>query len=169
MAKISKELIHGWLKDIGMSPMPIPDPQGEWRYSVCMPANQDQNRLEVFGNRALPRAVIIGSSTMLSPEHRANLGALDADAKRQFVSDLVAALNKDFVEYQLEQDALTGDLVKFQVSAVRFDDGVTLDSFARTLGSVFKAQLAGIQCVQQHLGGATPAGGEFAFRKLGMQ
>jgi hypothetical protein len=168
MAMMSKDGIVGWLKDMGLNPITVPDPQGSWRYRFYMPANQDQNQLEVFGLKALPRGVAVASNTVLSPEHATNFIALDSDAKNAFMNDLVTSLNKDFVEYRIEHDNLTGDLKSFQVTAVRYDDGLTLDSFARTVSSVFKAQIAGIHCVRQHLGGNTPQGGEFAFRKLGM-
>jgi hypothetical protein len=169
MAKISKEVIVGWLKDMGFNPKPVPDAAGDWRYSICIPPTQEQNRLEVFGSKQLPRAVIVGSNTAISPEHSSTLIALDADAKREFLAALVNALNKEFVEYQLEMDQLTGDVKSFRVTAVRYDDGLTLDSFNRTVGSVYKTQIAAIQCVQQFLGGTPPEGGEFAFRKLGIQ
>lgn len=169
MLRITKELISGWLKDMGLSPTPAPDPNGNWHFAVAIPPNQNERKVEVFGNKDMPRAVFIGANTVISPEHVATLMALDSDAKRQFATDLMTALNREFVEYNVEYEPVTGDVKNFVVTAVRYDDGLTLDSFARTVSSVFKAQIAGIQCVQQHLGGTTPPGGEFAFRKLGMQ
>jgi hypothetical protein len=169
MAKITKELVAGWIKDMGLSPTPTPDPSGHWRYSVSIPPNQGERHLEVFGMTSMPRALIIGAKTVISPEHRAVLVALDADAKREFHAALIKSLDREFIEYNIEHDTLSQDVLSFVVQAARFDDGLTLDSFARSVNSVYKAQIGGIQCVQQHLGGSTPQGGEFAFRKLGMQ
>lgn len=169
MVKITRELIGGWLKDMGLNPVPIPDPAGSWRYTVAIPPNQDQRRLEVFGIATMSRVVCIGAKTTISPEHKAVLVALDDDAKREFHAALIKSLDREFIEYNVEQNALTMEVDSFVVQAARFDDGLTLDSFARSINSVYKAQVGGIQCVQQHLGGSTPHGGEFAFRKLGMQ
>lgn len=168
MVKITKEMITGWLKDMGLSPTPVPDPNGNWHLAVAIPPNQNERKVEVFVNKDMPRAVFVGANTVISSEHVSTLMALDSDAKRQFATDLMAALNREFVEYNVECDSATHDVKSFVVTAVRYDDGLTLDSFARTVSSVFKTQIAGIQCVQQHLGGTTPPGGEFAFRKLGM-
>ena len=87
MAMVSKDGIVGWLKDMGLNPIPVPDPEGSWRYRVYMPANQNQNQLEVFSLKAQPRAVVVGSNTVLSPEHATNFIALDSDAKNAFMND----------------------------------------------------------------------------------
>jgi hypothetical protein len=168
MSKVSKEAVLGWLKDMGLDPKPAPDANGNWHYTFFMPPNQAGNRLEVFGLKERPRAVVIAANTVLSPQHTEVLAALDGDAKRLFVSDLMVALNKEFTEYNIERDTAV-EVKNFVITAVRYDDGLNLDSFARTVSSVFKAQVAGIQCVHQHLGGTTPQGGEFSFKKLGLQ
>jgi hypothetical protein len=52
---------------------------------------------------------------------------------------------------------------------MRFDDGLTLDSFARTMSSVSKACFDGCALFLERLGDLGPApGGEFAFKKLGI-
>jgi hypothetical protein len=54
----------------------------------------------------------------------------------------------------------------FQITATRYEDGLSLDSLARTVSSVYKAELAAIICAQQHLGRQGPAGrgGDFLFK-----
>ena len=53
-----------------------------------------------------------------------------------------------------------------RVTAVRFDDGLTLDSFARTVSSVCKACSDIVVLFSERLGDLEPqAGGEFAFKK----
>lgn len=169
MATLTEDIVIGWLKDMGMDPMPAPDPNANWHYTVYVPPNQDQHSLEVIGPKNRPRAVIVGAMTTISPEHNAALLALDSGAKSQFVNALAAALSNQFVEFKIEQDPATANVSKFEVFAVRYDDGLTLDSFARTISSVFKTRIAGVQCIQQFLDSQPPGGGELAFHKPGIQ
>jgi hypothetical protein len=58
--------------------------------------------------------------------------------------------------------------IQFQV--VRYTDGLTLDSFAHSVGAVFKTELATMRLVEEHLGGEGGDGGlgrRFDFKKLG--
>lgn len=168
--KIEPKVILGWLKDMGLEPVTIPDQQASAHYAVQYPKGNPANHIEILCPNELPRAVVIGTKTSLSPEHSAAFGDLDVDAQQEFLRDLTYELNRDYVEYTLEQDPTSGRPVSFHVTAVRYDDGLTLDSFARTVSSVFKGQIAGVMCVRRHLGTMPPAGGsEFAFRKLGIQ
>ena len=53
------------------------------------------------------------------------------------------------------------------VQATRYDDGLSLDSFARTVSSVNKAEVAGIACVQRRLSPRTSGpGGIFDFSSM---
>jgi hypothetical protein len=56
----------------------------------------------------------------------------------------------------------------FQLSIARFEDGLTLDSFAQSVGKVFKTELNAIWVFQEHFkpnnGGRGP---RFDFKKFG--
>jgi hypothetical protein len=53
---------------------------------------------------------------------------------------------------------------------MRYDDGLTLDSFARTISSLMKACVDGVSCFHDRLDDATPApDNESSFRKVGTQ
>ena len=159
MERISEDIIVDWLKNMGLDPKPAPDQvTGAWRYSVCVPPDQEQRRMLVFAIKDLPRAVGVACGTLLTPEHTAALFALEPGAKGQFMADLQTALTRESVEYRLERDSASGDIKGFDVHAVRYDDGLTLDSFAGTISSVSKAQFAAVRCIWQHLGGSPPEG-----------
>lgn len=158
METISEDIIVDWLKNMGLDPKPAPDPRGTWRYTICVPPDQQQRQLVVFAIKDLPRAVGVACATVLSPEHNAAFNALDSDAKGQFIADLQNTLTRESVEYRLERDSASGHIKGFDVHAVRYDDGLTLDSFAGTISSVSKAQFAAVRFIWQRFGGSPPEG-----------
>jgi hypothetical protein len=109
---------------------------------------------------------------MFSPEHLELFGTFENEDKQAFLNDLQSTLNREFVEFQFE-GAGTGLScpTAFLITAIRYDDGLSLDSLARTVSSVYKAELAGISCVQQKLGQRNfPAGGgDFPFKMPRLQ
>lgn len=161
-------MIETWLRDIGIDPNPVTDPEMHWRFDVNYPTGSP-HRMHVVNPKARPRAVAIISRCAISAEHHAAFQELDGEAKLDFARELQATLNREFVEFTfqgVEQGLLcpTG----FQVEAMRYDDALSLDSLARSISSVYKAELAAIWCVQRHL---TPHGaggsGHFEFKRMG--
>lgn len=171
---ISKEfsngsLIEGWLRDTGCQPVIRQLPEVNWAYEVNFPP-QGPAKLTIFNPAKLPRAVIILSRTIVPATHIKAFDALDEDSRREFLERLRATLNREFIEFHLEMPPTGGCPAGFQMSVTRFDHGVTLDSFVRSLSSVNKAYLDASACFQQYLGDpGTPAGGEFEFEKLRVQ
>ena len=169
--KITGALVEGWLKDIGCTPTK-PDPLGpEMTFQLLADYPPGTpNRLHAFSPIGRPRALVVLSEVGLSPEHHATFGELENEDKISFLQDLQATLNREFVEYALMGVSPTtlACPTGFQVTATRFDDSLSLDSFARSLSSVYKAEIAGIACVQKHLNPNTlGGGGSFDFKRSG--
>jgi hypothetical protein len=157
--------VEGWLKDMGCHPMRVPVPNTNWQFEVDYPANTP-HRIVVTNQISFPRAVIVGTRIAFSPEHLEAFGNFENEDKQSFLDDLQSTLNREFVEFQFEGSGTGLSCpTAFQVTAMRYDDSLSLDSLARTVSSVYKAELAGILCVQQKLGRRNfPAGGgDFPF------
>jgi hypothetical protein len=162
----SGKLIRGWLVDIGCTPIPRSNPGVNWAFEVNVPPGAS-TRITVVNPKSMPRAVLIVSQTAVSDAHRAAFDRLEDDSKRDFWGVLSMRLNNhDFIEFHL--DGLPPDCpTAFQISVTRWDDGITLDSFHRSLSSVNKAYLDACACFREHLGEPSPAaGGEFEFKRL---
>jgi hypothetical protein len=79
-------------------------------------------------------------------------------------------LNVADVDFRMEGQKVPTDLpTQIQLSTVRYVDGLTLDSFARSIGAVFKMFLNVVWLMQHRLGsnGAGPSG-RFDFKRLGL-
>jgi hypothetical protein len=167
-AQQSSNQIEEWLEDMGCHPKKVLVSNGNWQYEIDYPANTP-HRMVVVNPAASPRAVIIGVKLAFSPEHIGAFGLLEDYDKRKFMEDLQATLNREFVEYTFDDGAPLTNLscpTSFQITAIRYEDGLSLDSFARTVSSVYKTELSALLCVQQHLGGQDfpGPGGEFGFK-----
>jgi len=75
------------------------------------------------------------------------------------------------VECQIEGTPMVHCPAGFAANCIRYDDGLTLDSFAHNIASLQRTVFDAIAVFHEHLGDVGPAapGGEFAFRKLGVQ
>jgi hypothetical protein len=165
----SGALIRGWLRDIGCNPIPRSSPELNWAFEVVFPP-QGPTRLTVQNQKNLPRAVLIVSRTEVSPEHFAAFENLDEDSRREFWQALALRLNNhDFIEFSVE-GVPPGCPTAFQIAVARWDDGLTLDSFARSLSSVNKAFFDACSFFREHFGTPGPAsGGEFDFKRTSVQ
>jgi hypothetical protein len=168
--KITSNLTESWIRDIGCTPKPVSplDPAMQFHIEVDYPAGTP-HRITTHSPVAKPRALVVASVVGVSPEHLARFQDLENEEKIDFLMDLQTTLNREYVEFAFPP--MSGGLQcpsMFQVFAVRYDDGLSLDSFARTMSSVYKAELAGITCVQRHLSPLGPgAGGDFPFKRMG--
>jgi hypothetical protein len=162
--------IETWLKDMGSRPIKVPAANTNWQYEIEYPAGTP-HRLVVANPTPVPRALVVAAKVVFSPEHLECFGTFENDEKQAFLGQLHGTLNREFVEFQFE-GAATGLScpTAFTVTAMRFDDGLSLDSLARTVSSVYKTQLAGIMCVQQILQrNFPPGGGDFPFNMPRLQ
>ena len=168
-SKIEASLIADWLRDMGLNPTPLP-PNGEaaWAFEVILLSGL---KVAVLGPRRTPRAVVVQAMMLTSATQLDAFNNLDDESRKDFWCKLRSLLNREFVEFAIDGTPMVECPKSFAVFATRWDDGVTLDSFARSISSIQKSCLDGTAFFQEQLGGgAGPAtGGEFGFRKMSLQ
>jgi hypothetical protein len=164
-----KEKVQGWLQQIGCTPVVQADPQAEWHFAVHYPA-QTPHVLSVLSPKGQPGRVLVACGTEVSHEHREAFDKLDDDGKDTFLWQFRHAVNVPEADFVLDgADGMLDCPSRFQISATRYEDGLTLDSFAQTLGAVFKIKLRAIWVVQEHLAPRSfGSGGRFDFKRLGL-
>lgn len=151
-----KVRVEEWLAAMGCEPVERDDPTTRWHLAFEYPMGSG-HRMLVAGIRGPAEALVVASVVSISPQHLEAFEELNIDERRSFVFGLRHSLNSLETEFQLNgmESPLTCPS-SFQVSARRFPDGLSLDSFARSVGAVYKTELAGIWHIQEWLGG--PAG-----------
>ena len=159
-------LIESWLKDVGLSVTPrCGDAVNNWNLEFIV-TGPNPLILNVVNPKQVPRAVMLVCGMLVAPEQISSYNALDEDARKDFWRALRATMNREYVEFQVEGQAVIECPKAVRVTAVRFDDGLTLDSFARTISSVCKACADVVAHFTDRLGELRPsAGSEFAFKK----
>ncbi len=162
-------LMEGWLRDLSLTPIPRSDGSNTWNLEFTVPGTPNFV-MNLVNPKPLPRAVMLVCGMSPAAEQVAAFQRLDAAQRIAFWKQLRALLTRDSVEFHL--DGVPGqELPKaMRVTAMRFDDGLTLDSFAHTLSSVCKACSEVVILFTEGLGvPAAPAGGEFPFKKSATQ
>ena len=169
LTQVTKTQVDEWLRVIGCTPVDQMDSQAAWHIEFDYPP-KTPHRMHVVSPNQTPAATIIATATQLQADHLQRFSELDQDAKEEFIWDLRHALNRLEVDFRVDGAAGPLDCPRqFQISVTRYPDGLSLDSFARSIGSVCKTELDVAWLIEQHLGGTGPArGGRFDFRKLGI-
>ncbi len=169
MAPLDLQLkAESWLHTLGCTPVPQEDPQAAWHFLVDYPV-RSPHPMHVVGPKGQPNALVIASATTISREHYQTFEGLDADDKGDFLWELRRTLNHTEVDFQLEGVKNILDCPSmFQVSVTRYSDGLSMDSFARSMSMVFHTELNAMWLVQRYLQpGAGGSGGRFDFRRAG--
>jgi hypothetical protein len=164
-----RKSVEEWLRASGCTPVEQQDVATDWHVRVDYPV-KSPHVIHVAAPKVTPGAVVIATAMDVGREHREAFEALDDEAKAEFLWDLRRTLNQVEVDFQLEGARGELDLpTRFQVSQVRFDDGLTRDSFMRGVGTVFKVELKAAWLFQERLGsnGHGPSG-RFDFKRLGL-
>jgi len=161
---INEAKILGWISDMGLPPaVRLPqDREVAWAHEITLPQGL---KVAVFTPKRLPRAVVVNARVIATPTHIEAFNNLEDDVKKDFWRDLSRALNRDVIEFIIEGLPTHECPRAFVARATRWDDGLTLDAFACTLGSVVKACVAAMTLVDERLGGGPALGSEFAFKK----
>jgi hypothetical protein len=158
-------LIEGWLRDLSLTPTLRNDGGSNWNleFTVQAPAPLIMNAVNP---KAIPRAVMIVCGMSIAPEHATIYNTLDDARRRLFWAQLRQLMTREYIEFQIEGAPVAECPKAIRVSAMRFDDGLTLDSFARSISSVCKACTDAVVHITDNLGQpAAAAGGEFSFKK----
>ena len=158
-------LIEGWLRDLALPSTRRDDGVNNWNLEFTV-VGPNPLVLNIVNPRPIPRGVMLVCGLAVAPEQVNAYNQLEEDVKREFWATLRTTLNREYVEFQVEGQAVAECPKSIRVTAVRFDDGLTLDSFARTISSVCKTCSDAIAHFTDRLGNLQPAaGGEFAFKK----
>lgn len=158
-----------WLKRLGSTPTEINDPQTEWHLSFDYPA-KTPNTMHVVQPKGQTDVVVLVAGLDMAHEHLKNFEELDLESQETFLLDLKETLTTDSYEFKLE--GIENELdcpKKILIQRTRFEDGLSLDSFAQSVGAVFKGTLRTILLVRRHLRGNGPGNADrFDFKKLGL-
>jgi hypothetical protein len=163
------EAIDAWLRDMALTSTRRNDGTNNWNLEFTV-AGSTTLIVNVVNPKALPRAIMIVCGMQIVPGHAAAFKALSEAQRTGFWRELRALLNRDFIEFQIEGAATLEAPKTIRVSSLRFDDGLTLDSFAHSLTAVCKACGDVVRFFIEGLGDpAAAAAGEFAFKKSATQ
>jgi hypothetical protein len=159
------------LVEMGLDPIPVAEASFEWSLKFQYPVGLPANTMGVLKPKTPARALLVVTGVHLVAQHHAAFANLDQDDQKRFAFGLQKALLRDYVDYSIQgisPQALTCP-TGFQITSTIYDDGLTLTNLALRISSVFKAQLAGNNCVNEFLGPLEGTGGSgtFAFRRLG--
>jgi hypothetical protein len=162
-------IIEGWLRDLALTPIQRPDGANTWNVEFTVPG-QPTFIMNVVNPKPFPRAIMLICGMTPVASHVEAFQRLDEAHRIAFWKDLRSLLSREFVEFHVEGAAVKECPKALRVTAMRFDDWLSLDSFARTLSSVSKACGDIVVLFTERLGETTaPAGGEFAFKKSATQ
>ncbi len=140
-----------WLEALQCEYREMDDPVMEWRYEVKYPARRTDHLMHVAGAPGPAESLIIVSVTRMSERHLKRFEGMPDDEKRVFLFGLRHTLNNSEVDFELRGAGGLTCPEAFQVSVRRFVDGLSLDSFARSLGAVYKTELSAIWFIQETL------------------
>lgn len=164
-----KETVERWLTAMGVTTTTINDPQALWHLQFNYPTGSP-HIMHAVCPKQTPEAVVVLSSITVGDDFLQNFETLDPDAKDEFLWKLRETLNTPRVDFQMNGATGPQDCPKNVVtSSVRYFEGVTLDSFARTVGCVFKTELSALWVMHRYLAPKSYGNGDrFDFKRLGM-
>lgn len=151
MSDTLKETAARWLSALPCQFREMEDATVDWRFEIRYPARRPDHVMHVAGIPGPEPSLVIVSVTRLSERHVQRYEALPDDEKRVFLFGLRHTLNRPEVDFELRGPGGLGAPEAFQVSVRRFADGLTLDSFAFSLGAVYKAELSATWFIQESL------------------
>jgi hypothetical protein len=141
-----------WLEALECEFRSVEDPQMEWHLEVKYPARRSDHVMHVAGVRGSLPSIAIASVTRLSDRHLQRFAGLPDDEKKVFLFGLRHTLNSPDVDFELKgADGGLSCPTAFQVSVRRFEDGLSADEFARSIGAVYKVELSAIWFIQETL------------------
>jgi hypothetical protein len=162
-------VIEGWLHDLGLAYVRRTDAASNWALEFTI-AGPNPLVLSAVNPKSVPRAVMVVCGLSAAPVHVEMFKTLEESARREFWRQMRTMLTRENVEFQLEGTPIAECPRMLRVTCLRFDDGLTLDSFARSLSSVCKTAADAVAHYTDVLGDPNaPSSTEFAFKKVGTQ
>jgi hypothetical protein len=131
-------IIEGWVRDLGLTPARRDDAANNWHFQF-QTGGANAFAISCVNPKALPRAIMLVCGMVPAAENITAFNALTPAQKKEFWERLRDTLNRESIEFQIEGTPVDECPKTLRVTAVRFDDGLSLDSFARSLALVCKA------------------------------
>lgn len=151
MSQDLQQTVASWLEALQCEFKPVDDPAMDWRYEVKYPSRRHEHIMHVAGVPGTVPSLAIASITRMSERHIQRFSGLPDDEKRVFLFGLRHTLNTPEVDFELKGAGGLECPEAFQVSVRRFEDGLSLDEFARSLGAVYKVELSAVWFIQETL------------------
>lgn len=148
-SSVSIETVESWLQAMGCKSTRSSTPETNWVLEVQYPIDST-HRINVINPRNQPLALGIVTGVGLAQDYTDTFGKLSNDAQKEFRWELVKVLSSGEVEFSLKETP-DGRPTGFEIMATRYWDGLTLDSFARSIFAVYKTEIVAINCVRRYL------------------
>ncbi|WP_458456263.1 DUF2299 domain-containing protein [Methanobrevibacter sp.] len=144
-----EEKVKEWLLDESYLREKKYDENADFHYIIEFPKENIMDVVKPKGKDC----IIVACATQVSPEHLDLMTAAKPKTRKDFILELNFGLNRFLVDYelQLNQDLLQQFVITDQI----FEDGLTKDSFIRTLKRVFKSKLHCIWLIDKKFGNVT--------------
>jgi hypothetical protein len=148
---MQQQQIEAWLRQLGSNPTPVPLIEGnEWQLQFIFPPGSQQT-LACFSPRVPVGATVVSVNYPLG-RGEAAFDLLSEAQKGAFMQELRLTLSREHLYHDMAPGANPGSCPRsFAVFDMRFDDGLTLDSFARSIITVSNTALAANLCCARHL------------------
>jgi hypothetical protein len=143
-------VIEGWVRDLSLTPTRRTDTTNNWHIQFTI-AGPNAFNISCLNPKSLPRAIMLVCGMVPAAENVTAFNALTAVQKREFWERLRDTLNRESVDFQIEGTPIVECPTSMRITAVRFDDGLSLDSFARSLALVCKASSDAVAFFNEHL------------------
>ena len=160
---------EAWLVRLGSTPVEMDDPQTDWHLRFDYPA-KSPHMMHAAQPKGQPDMVVLLSGLDVAHSHLKRFEELDQDSQETFLLDLKKTLTHDSHDFKFEGVENERDCPKkIIIQCTRYEDGLSLDSFARSVSAVFKGFLRAILVTRSHLQGNGPGNADrFDFKKLGI-
>jgi hypothetical protein len=154
---MQQQQIESWLRQLGCTPNAVKSIEGnEWQMQFVFPPGSQQN-MACFSPRTPAGSTVISVNYPLG-RGEAAYDAMSDLQKGAFLQELRLVLSRDYLYHDISPGPTpTSSPRSFAVFDMRFDDGLTLDSFARSIIAVSNTALSANLCCARHLAGARPA------------
>jgi hypothetical protein len=154
---MQQQQIETWLRQLGCAPSAVKSIEGnEWQMQFVFPPGSQQN-MACFSPRTPVGATVISVNYPLG-RGEAAFEVLSDLQKGAFLQELRLVLSRDYLYHDIAPGPTPTSCPRsFASFDMRFDDGLTLDSFARSIIAVSNIALAANLCCARHLSGARPA------------
>jgi hypothetical protein len=148
---MQQQQAEAWLRQLGCNPKVVQSIEGNtWQLQFVFPPGSQQT-LACFAPRVPEGSTVVSVNYPLG-QGEAVYDALTEMERMVFIQELRSVLSRDHLYHDIAPGAQPGACPRsFAVFDMRFDDGLTLDSFARSIITVSNAALAANLCCARHL------------------